>query len=80
MRGDFDEAVFKAMKAVEIAVRERANLSDAHIGIRLMRCAFDPKNGPLTDIKAEAGEREALSDLFAGAIGSYEKILTRIGK
>jgi hypothetical protein len=30
------------------------------------------KNGPLTDKRAEPSERQALSDLFAGAIGSYK--------
>jgi uncharacterized protein (TIGR02391 family) len=72
MRGDFDEAVFKSMKAVEIAVREASNLSEGHIGVRLMRTAFDANNGPLADMEAEPGEREALSALFAGAIGSYK--------
>lgn len=37
-----------------------------------MRKAFDPKGGPLTDLNQEKGEREALSHLFAGAIGSYK--------
>ena len=37
-----------------------------------MRKAFDINNGPLTDGAAEAGERQALSDLFAGAIGTYK--------
>jgi uncharacterized protein (TIGR02391 family) len=71
MRGEFDVAVFQAMKAVEVAVRETSGLT-AEIGVRLMRKAFDPKNGPLTDMQAEEGEREARSALFAGAIGSYK--------
>ena len=71
MRGEFDVAVFQAMKAVEVAVREASGLT-AELGVRLMRKAFDPKNGPLTDMQAEEGEREARSALFAGAIGSYK--------
>jgi uncharacterized protein (TIGR02391 family) len=71
MRGEFDVAVFQAMKAVEVAVREASGLT-AELGVRLMRKAFDPKNGPLTDMLAEEGEREARSALFAGAIGSYK--------
>jgi uncharacterized protein (TIGR02391 family) len=72
MRGEFDTAVFQAMKAVEVAVREAAGLSLADIGKDLMRKAFDVKNGPLTDMTAEPAERQARSDLFAGAIGSYK--------
>jgi hypothetical protein len=37
-----------------------------------MRKAFDPKDGPLTDLEADEGEKEARSALFAGAIGSYK--------
>ena len=36
------------------------------------RRAFDPSTGPLTDSATPAPEREALSHLFAGAIGSYK--------
>jgi uncharacterized protein (TIGR02391 family) len=72
MRGEFDVAVFQAMKAVEVAVRDAARLSARDIGPHLMRKAFDPEAGPLTDMTAEKAEREALSALFAGAIGSYK--------
>ena len=72
MRGEFDTAVFQAMKAVEVAVREAAALTLADIGKDLIRKAFDVKNGPLTDMAAEPAERQARSDLFAGAIGSYK--------
>jgi len=71
-RGKYDTAVFEAMKAVEVAVREAAGLSAADIGKDLMRKAFDVKNGPLSDTGAEPAERQARSDLFAGAIGSYK--------
>jgi len=36
-----------------------------------MRKAFHPTNGPLSDLtNPDEGERQAMSDLFAGAIGS----------
>ena len=60
------------MKAVEVAVREAAELTPADIGKDLMRKAFDVKSGALTDTAAEPAERQARSDLFAGAIGSYK--------
>jgi uncharacterized protein (TIGR02391 family) len=72
MRSEFDVAVLQAMKAVEVAVREAAGLPAKDIGTALMRKAFDPEAGPLTDTTAEKAEREALSALFAGAIGCYK--------
>jgi hypothetical protein len=38
----------------------------------LMRTAFDPQKGKLTDSTQPEAEREALAHLFAGAIGSYK--------
>jgi uncharacterized protein (TIGR02391 family) len=72
MRGDFETAAFQAMKAVEVAVREAAGLAAADIGVNLVRKAFNSQTGKLTDLNAEIAEREALSNLFAGAIGSYK--------
>lgn len=71
-RGDLADAVFAAFRAVEEAVREAGGYGVAEIGVPLMRKAFDPKGGPLTDVDQENGEREALSHMFAGAIGSYK--------
>jgi uncharacterized protein (TIGR02391 family) len=72
MRSEYDVAVFQAMKAVEVAVREASKLSAKEIGTNLMRKAFDPNGGPLADMQTEPSERQARSDLFAGAIGSYK--------
>lgn len=72
IRGQYDVAVFQAMKAVEVSVRTASGLSAREIGTSLMRKAFDPETGPLTDLAAEKAERDARSALFAGAIGSYK--------
>jgi uncharacterized protein (TIGR02391 family) len=72
MRGDLDEAVFKAFKAVEVAVRAAGGYANTDIGVELMRKAFHPETGPLARSSDPAAEREALSHLFAGAIGSYK--------
>jgi uncharacterized protein (TIGR02391 family) len=72
MRGAFDVAAFQAMKGVEVSVRIAAGLGNDLIGVKLMRSAFAPDNGPLADMKAEAGERVGRMELFAGAIGSYK--------
>lgn len=71
-RGEFDTAVFRAFKAVEVRVRELSGLPSELVGTALMRRAFDPHSGPLTDKSAPKAEREARSHLFTGAIGSYK--------
>ena len=72
VRGDLDTAVFKAFRAVEVAVREAGQFADTDIGTPLMRKAFDKTAGPLSDMQQPEAEREALAHLFAGAIGSYK--------
>ncbi|MFK0377719.1 TIGR02391 family protein [Pandoraea sp. NPDC090278] len=72
MRGAYATAVFEAMRAVEIAVRDAAGFPQGEHGVPMIRRAFNPKSGPLTDPTADEGEREALAALFAGAIGSYK--------
>ena len=72
LRGDLEDAVFQAFKEVEIAVRDGGDFDDTDYGVPLMRDAFHVKNGPLTKANQPAAERQALSDLFAGAIGSYK--------
>jgi len=72
MRGEFDVAVFQAMKAVEVSVRDAAGVGNSIVGVRLMREAFSPDKGALTDTNAEGGEQVARMELFAGAIGSYK--------
>jgi uncharacterized protein (TIGR02391 family) len=72
LRGEYDVAAFQAMKAVEVSVREAAGLPDGIIGVPLMRTAFHPSTGRLTDPLAEAGEKEARMAFFAGAIGCYK--------
>ena len=71
-RGKYDTAVFEAMKAVEVAVREASGLAAKDIGAPLMRRAFDVNGGRLTDATVEPAERQALGDLFAGTIGAYK--------
>ena len=71
-RGDLEAAVFKSFRAVEIAVRSKGNFSADDYGVPLMRKAFDRHTGPLSDMNRPEAERDALSHLFAGAIGSYK--------
>ena len=72
LQGDYDTAVFQAFKQVEIAVREAGYYADTELGVSLMRNAFHKKDGALTDSSQQPAEKQARSDLFAGAIGSYK--------
>lgn len=72
LRGEYDTSVFQAFKEVEVAVRTAGGFADIDIGVELMRKAFNKDTGPLRDPSVPDAEREALSHLFAGAIGSYK--------
>lgn len=72
LRGYYDTAIFQAFKEVEVRVRKKGGFADDKIGVALMREAFRPKTGALTDLAAEAGEQQARMDLFAGAIGTFK--------
>jgi len=72
LRGEYDTAVFQAFKEVEVAVRDGAGLAPEDIGTKLMRKAFDPSSGRLTNSSLPESEKESLAHLFAGAIGSYK--------
>ena len=72
LRGDYDIAVFQGFKEVEIAVRQTGGYTNADYGVDLMRKAFHVQTGNLTDFNQQNSERQARSDLFAGAIGSYK--------
>lgn len=79
-QGDYDAAVSVAFKHVEVAVREAGGYTNNDYGTGLMRKAFNVKDGNLTDKKPQKtkpekevnGEKQAMSDLFAGAIGFYK--------
>lgn len=60
------------MKEVEVRVRELAGLPNELIELSLMRQAFNPTGGPVTNTTHEGAERQARSDLFAGAIGFFK--------
>jgi uncharacterized protein (TIGR02391 family) len=69
---EYDMAVFRAFKTVEIRVRELSGLPNEMIGVELMRKAFAVDFGPLADKVAPKAEREAMSHLFSGAIACYK--------
>lgn len=72
IRGDYDIAVFQAFKEVKIRVRRASSLPQELLGIELVRQAFHPENGKLTDMSLPKAEREATGHLFAGALGLFK--------
>lgn len=72
IRGRYDAAVFEAFREVEIAVRQAVGGGPEDLGVNLMRRSFHAENGLLRKLEDPGAERQALADLFAGAIGSYK--------
>jgi uncharacterized protein (TIGR02391 family) len=71
IRGDYETAVSRAFKEVEVRVRTRAELGNEMFGRDLMVRAFG-ENGPLSDPNAPKSEQAALRELFCGAISSFK--------
>jgi uncharacterized protein (TIGR02391 family) len=65
LRGDYDTAVFRAFKEVEVRVRQKSGLK-REFGRELMNKAFG-ESGPL--MRENKEDRKAARELFAGAIG-----------
>lgn len=64
--GEYEQAIFVAMKAVEVRVRRLAGFADDMIGTDLMTKAFKA-DGPLADPEAPSGEVEGTMMFFRGA-------------
>jgi uncharacterized protein (TIGR02391 family) len=72
LKGDYDTAVFRAFREVEERVRSAGGFAAEALGVNLMRDAFRPQTGPLTDKTIPTGEQEMMQHLFAGAIGTFK--------
>jgi uncharacterized protein (TIGR02391 family) len=72
LRGHYDTVVFEAFRAVEVAVRGAGGFPATILGTDLMRKEFAVNSGPLTDSTSVVSEQEAMSNLFAGAIGLFK--------
>ena len=64
--------VLIAKQAETVVATLSAVFDNSLIGVALMRRAFKPDGGPLSDPEAEPGERVAMMELFAGAIGAFK--------
>ena len=68
----FESAVLQAFKTIETRIREKIKASHDEYGTKLIRKAFHPESGLLTDHKLPKAEREAFSNYIAGAFGFYK--------
>jgi uncharacterized protein (TIGR02391 family) len=64
--GEYEQAIFVAMKAVEVRVRKLGGFGNDVIGVDLMTRALKP-GGPLADPDAPSGEVDGTMMLFRGA-------------
>lgn len=67
----YDDCILNATKAVEVAVREAAGLSNTDLGVSLMRKAFKP-DAPILKYSDASAEQEAVMHLFSGFIGVFK--------
>lgn len=70
--GQFESAVLQAFKIIETRIREKISADPEDVGAKLIRKAFQPENGPLTDLDLPRAEREAFCNYIAGAFGYYK--------
>jgi len=70
--GQYESAVLQAFKTIETRIRKRISADPEDVGVKLIRKAFNPENGPLTDYDLPKAEREAFSNYIAGAFGYYK--------
>jgi len=68
--GRYDDVIYNAFKEVEIRISEA--IPGHEFGTALAKAAFDINKGPYTDHSLPTGEKNAMRDLFAGAIGVFK--------
>jgi uncharacterized protein (TIGR02391 family) len=64
-RGDYDTAVFRAFKEVEVRIRKKDSSLDGEFGVDLINKAFGP-TGPLMK-SADKKDRASMREMFVGA-------------
>lgn len=69
--GQYDDAIFNAMKVIEEEVRTRISADPMNIGVNLITQAMNGKP-PLISFSPIPAEQEAAYFLFRGAIGSFK--------
>jgi uncharacterized protein (TIGR02391 family) len=71
LQGDYDNAVFNATKAIEVAVRRKAKQPDDAVGADLIVRAFKPDK-PILTYSGVKAEQEGMMALLRGIIQVYK--------
>lgn len=67
----FESAVLQGFKVIETAVRASIDAPSEEVGVKLLRRAFHPDTGLLSNASIPKAEREAFSNYIAGAFAYY---------
>lgn len=74
--GEYESAVIQAFKAVETTTRSKIGAPDEMFGERLLKKAFNPDEGVLTNYKLPKSERFAFLNYITGAFSYYRNSST----
>lgn len=70
--GELESAVLQAFKTIETKIRRIIGADPEETGVKLIRKAFNPDHGALTDRVLPRAEQEAFANYIAGAFGYYK--------
>lgn len=68
---EYESAVLQAFKAIEVSVREKIEAPLDCFGERLLKMAFNPDDGVLTNFERPKAERFAFLNYITGAFSFY---------
>ncbi|TXR51410.1 TIGR02391 family protein [Reinekea thalattae] len=74
--GEFESAVIQAFKAIETTTREKIGAPDDMFGERLLKKAFNPDEGVLTNYNLPKSERFSFLNYITGAFSFYRNSST----
>ena len=69
--GEYESAVLQAFKAIETTIRDKINAKTDIFGERLLKAAFNPENGLLTNHNLPKSERFSFCNYITGAFSYY---------
>ena len=73
--GQYDDAIFNAMKTVEEEIRIRSGSASTDLGVNLVSRVMNPKS-PKLIFSSVAAEQEAAHYMYRGAVGSFKNPLS----
>jgi uncharacterized protein (TIGR02391 family) len=68
---EYESAILQAFKAIETTIRKKIKAPSDLFGERLLKAAFNPENGILTNFKLPKSERFAFCNYIIGAFSYY---------